>query len=78
MTTPSDKWQELEAKVLRLVEDRNRLLGENERLAHSLLEREREVQALRADLENQTVEKDRVKQRINLLIEKIDGLMASG
>ena len=74
----SDKWQELEAKVLRLVEDRNRLRGENERLARALLEREQEVQALRADLENQTVEKGRVKQRINLLIEKIDGLMASG
>ena len=74
----SDKWQELEAKIFRLLEDRNSLLRENERLARSLLDYEREMQALRADLENQNIEKGRVKQRINLLIEKIDGLMASG
>jgi len=72
-----DRFETLEQKVGRLIEGYIQLKLEHRKLAEELKSKESELSGLKERLNKLDSEKGRIKQKVEGILEKIDGLIQS-
>ncbi|MBI5234622.1 MAG: cell division protein ZapB [Deltaproteobacteria bacterium] len=71
----TDKFTKLEERLGRLLSGFESLKAENKELREAVVAREREIEELKERLKKLDVEKAAVKNRVDVLLERIDGLV---